>query len=117
MLSILLALTMVFAILSIQKDDNGIELLASNDCDSFCCLQRCETHIAKLDVNRNIIFNSKVVSKEQLVQHLKQVHSECEQLNVSIVAAPMLEHQFVVGINNFIKTESPNSVVAWSMNN
>ncbi len=108
---------MVFAVLSFNKKDKGIELLTRNNCDAVCCLQRCDNHVAKLDINKNVIFDSKVISKVDLVQHLKTKHGECNELNVSIVADPKLEHQFVVDISNFIKSETSNAVVAWSMDN
>ena len=111
--SILLALVMYFAFLSVKKDESGLEIDTSSRCPGSCCLTRCETHKVEVVDAQSVRFDGGLLSPDEFANHLLHAHKECKIGFVHIRAAPHLSHEIVLKITNRVLEIAPNSEIIW----
>jgi hypothetical protein len=112
-MSVLLALVMYFAFLSVQKDQTTVNIGTISACPGMCCLTRCETHKVEVVDAHYVRFEHGVLSADEFANHLQLAHNECEVQLVNVWAAQAVPHEMVLNISNRVREVAPNSVIAW----
>lgn len=112
-MSVLLALVMYFAILSLQKDDSGFEISTTTECPGMCCLARCETHKIEVIDAQHVRFENDLLSPDEFAKHLLLAHKKCEIQRVNVLAASDIHHDIVLDISSRVREVVPNIVIAW----
>ena len=113
-MSVLLALVMYFALLSVQKDETTLNIGTTSPCPGMCCLTRCETHKVEVVDEQRVRFEHGVLSADEFATHLRLAHNECDVQLVSLWAAQDISHEIVLNISNRVREIAPDSVIAWS---